>query len=143
MVSLQRQAYLSLPDISIQTPTENPAPYAEVTFMRLFPGKAAEFASFMKDDYLPAMKKLDIANLWTSRPIFGGDLNERVTVMPMQKLAELDGGPLLTKALGAEGARTVNAKRNTIVESTRYMIVRVRPELSHMPSPSKPKPAAE
>ena len=144
LMDVHRATELSMPDISINTPMENMGKYAQVSIIRLFPGKAAEFASFMKDDYLPAMRKGDIANLWTSRPVFGGDLNERVTVMPMQRMAQLDGGPVLTKAVGADAARKINEKRNTIVESTRYMVVQVRTDLSHMPSMAPgAKPAAE
>jgi hypothetical protein len=133
--SVHRVTALAIPDLTIMTPMDNPGEYAAVTTWKLFPGKAAEFTAFMKDDYLPAMKKADVANFWVSRPIFGGDLDERYTVRPMHKLAELDGGPLTTKALGAEKARELNVKMSKIVESTHYSIVRVRPDLSLMPAP--------
>jgi hypothetical protein len=141
MVSIHRATVLAQDDISIRTPTENMAEYAQVSFMQLYPGKAAAFTSFMKEDYIPAMKKVDIANLWISRPVFGGDLNERVMVRPLHKLAELDGGPLTTKALGADGARQLGIKQSAIVQSTRFTVVRVRPDLSNLPAPPKPKPA--
>jgi hypothetical protein len=137
--SVHRVTALAMPDITIMDPTASPGEYAAVTIWRLFPGKGAEFTAFMKDDYLPAMRKAEVKNFWVSRPIFGGDLDERFTVRPMQKLAELDGGPLTTKALGAEKAQALNAKLSKIVESTHYSIVRVRPDLSMMPAPPPTK----
>lgn len=135
MTSFHRETSLDLPDISIRTDMDNPGSYAHVTVFHLAPGKAGAFTQFMKDDYLPAMRKADIANLWLSRPIFGGDLSDRVMVRPLHKLAELDGGPVLIKALGAEAAAKINAKQSEIVESSHYTVVRVRPELSNMPAP--------
>jgi hypothetical protein len=136
MTSMHRVTYLSIPEISIRTEMDNPGDYAHVTVFHLAPGgKVAAFNQYMKDDYLPAMRKADVANLWLSRPIFGGDLSDRVMVRPLHKLAVLDGGPVLTKALGAEEAAKINAKMSGIVESTHFTIVRVRPDLSNMPGP--------
>src|SRR5260370_22229960 len=104
IMSAHRVTTLAMNDISIRTPGD-PGEYGQVTTMRLAPGKASEFTAFMKDDYLPAMRKADVANLWVSRPVFGGDLNERVTVRIIHKLAELDGCPPPTKALGPASAR--------------------------------------
>ncbi len=141
--TIHRMAMVSLEDITIRMPEENPGEFAEVTVMSLYPGKGAEFTSFMKDDYLPAMRKADVANLWLSRPIFGGDRSERVMVRPMHKLAELDAGPLPAKALGADGAHQLAVKQSGIVQSIHSTVVRVRPDLSYMPPPQKTKPAAE
>jgi hypothetical protein len=139
MNSLHRVTALAMPDISITTPMDNPGEYATVTTWKLFPGKAAEFIAFMKDDYIPAMRKAELKNFWVSRPIFGGDLDERITVRPMHKVAELDGGPLTVKALGADKAQELNAKMGKIVQSTHFSVVRVRPELSLMPAPPPTK----
>jgi len=135
ITAMHRTTYLDLPDISIRTDMANPGEYAHVAVLHLMPGKAAAFTQFMKDDYLPAMRKAEVANLWLSRPIFGGDLGDRVMVRPLHKLAELDGGPITTKALGAEGAAQLAAKQSGIVESSHYTVVHVRPELSNMPAP--------
>jgi len=137
VVAVHRSTDLAMPEISINTPMENPGEYAQVMVMRLFPGKAQDFIAFMKDDYVPAAKKADVANLWVSRPIFGGDLGDRVVVRPLHKMADLDGGPLMRRALGEEGARRLMEKQSTIVQSTSYTIVRIRPDLSLMPAPPK------
>ena len=135
-VSMHRTAVLDMPDISIET-TGDPGEYVHVAVYRLLPGKAEAFTTFMKNDYLPAMKKAGVTNFWVNRPIFGGDLNERLSIRPMHKLAELDGGPLTTKALGADGARQLGIKQAAIVESVKYSLMRIRSDLSLMPAPPK------
>lgn len=136
IVSARRMTARSLTDVSLQTPGD-PGEYALVTTWQLAPGKGDEFTAFMKSDYLPAMRKADIANLWVSQPIFGGNPNERILVRPMHKLAEIDAGPPLRKALGAEGAQQLGAKMAGIVTSTTYVISRLRMDLSYMPAPEK------
>lgn len=137
--SVHRVTTISMHNISIETDVPDPGPYAHVTSYHLRHGKGAEFVAFMKDDYIPAMRKADVANLWVSQTVFGGDLNERVVVRPMHKLAEIDAGPLTRKALGVEGARQMMAKSNDIIESVHYSVVRLRPDLSYMPPAAQKK----
>jgi len=87
----------------------------------------------MKNEYLPAMRKADVANLWVSQVTFGGDPNDRVMVRPMHKLAEIDAGPPIRKALGVEGAQLLAIKMAGIVESTHHSINKLRLDLSNMP----------
>jgi hypothetical protein len=131
LTSAHRVATLASDDLSIQTKTQSPAPYAMVTIVRLAAGKGPEFETWMKDDYLPAMKKAEVKNYWVSQTVFGGDPNERVGVRPMEKLGEIDAGPLTTKALGKEGARQLISKTAGIVESVQYRIVHYRADLSY------------
>lgn len=136
LVGAHRVTALALNDLSIQTPGDT-GEYAQVTTWRLMPGKGDDFAEFMKNDYLPAMHKADVGNLWVSQIIFGGDPNERVMVRPMHKLGEIDAGPPARKALGTEGARLLTLKLARIVASTHYTISRLRIDLSSMPAPEK------
>lgn len=137
LLSVHRVTSLALNDLSIRTEVANPGDYAHVAVMELAPGKGQDFATYMKNEYLPAMRKADVSNLWLSQTVFGGSPNERVMVRPMHKLAELDAGPLARKALGPEGAQRLTAMQNGIVESVHYTLVHVRQDLSHMPPPPK------
>ena len=129
--SAHRIASLAIDDLSIRTQTPNPAPYAMVAIVRLVAGKDADFEAWMKDQYLPAMKKAELKNLWVSQTVFGGDPNERVAVRPMEKMAEIDAGPLTAKALGKEGARKLMSASAGIIDSVQYRVVRYRPDLSY------------
>ncbi|HME10115.1 MAG TPA: hypothetical protein VKG25_23865 [Bryobacteraceae bacterium] len=138
LTGADRVSSLALHDISIETPMADPGQFVAITRYRLVTGKGAEFTEYMKNDYIPAMRKAEIANLWLSQTVFGGDPNERVMIRFMHSLAEIDAGPPSRKALGAEGAARLAAKQNGIIAAARYSIVRVRPDLSAMPPPPKP-----
>jgi len=133
-----RVTSLALHDLSIETPMADPGQFVQVTRLRLVTGKGADFTEYMKNDYLPAMRKAEIANLWISQTVFGGDPNERVMIRFMHSLAEIDAGPPARKALGVEGAARLTARQNGIIAAARYSVVRVRPDLSAMPPPPKP-----
>lgn len=134
LLSVQRVGVLGLDDISIQTPGD-PGEYIHVQTFHLRPGKGADFAAFMKSDYLPALRKAEVGNAWMNEPVFGGNTNDRVMVMPMHKLAELDAGPAVRKALGVEGARALAVKQAEIVGSVSHMVGHIRTDLSLMPPP--------
>lgn len=136
IVSVHRTADLAMPDVSIETPGD-PGEWVQVAAYHLLPGKGVEFSAFLKSDYLPAMKKAGIANVWVSRPIFGGDSNLRIMVLPMHKMADIDLGPATTRALGADGAQKLNAKQSTMVASISRSIAHLRMDLSYTPAPPK------
>lgn len=137
LTSVQRVGMLQLDDISIRTASDS-GDYLHIMTFHLRPGKAGDFANFMKEDYLPALRKADISNAWMYEPVFGGNTNDRVLVMPMHKLAELDAGPATRKALGVEGARALGLKQAEMVGSVSHSLGHVRSDLSLMP-PAPPK----
>jgi hypothetical protein len=136
--SIHRFANLQLEDDPrIQTGTKEPAPYAMVQFMRAVPGKAPELQAWLKDDYFPVMKKAEVKNMFMSRSIFGEGPNDYVLVRAIDKLGELDEGPLAVKVLGAEGARNLTAKTAGVVESVQFRIYRYRSDLSYQTPPNQ------
>ncbi len=76
---------------------------------RIAPGKMQEFQSLVKSDILPVYKKAKVNLTVNSRGI-GTNVNEVTMTTGYAKFADLDGGPLITKQLGQEGAAKVNAK---------------------------------
>lgn len=130
VTSLHRFASLANQDLAIHTKATEPEVYAMVTTYTLAPGKAQEFNAYMRDDYIPMLKKAEVANFWVSQTVFGGP-NERVAVRLMKKLGEIDGGPLARRTLGAEGAQKLAAKAAGLYTSSRTSIVRYRADLSY------------
>jgi hypothetical protein len=128
-------ASLARNDLSIRTPIADPGGYAMVTSYQIAQGRARDWDEWMKTQYVPAMKKLDVSNLWVSQTVFGGQPT-RIVVRPMKKLAEIDAGPI-TRKMDPESARSMMAKVNDIVRSSEIRIVKVRPDLSYMPAPPK------
>jgi hypothetical protein len=131
VTSVHRLASSAMDDLSIRSQAPENAPFALVTSLHLVAGKSADYEAWMKNEYLPAVKKAEVKNFWVSRTVFGGDPNERVTVRLMKNMAEIDNGPVITKALGEEGARKLMSGATGIVGSVEYRIVQYRPDLSY------------
>ena len=79
------------------------------TRIRVAPGKAAEWANYIKTEVLPVYKKANERYMVYSRN-FGSNPNDRTTGVFVANFAALDNGPLPTRALGAEGAEKITAK---------------------------------
>ena len=137
VTSTQRVASLALNDMSIRTKTQEKSEYVMVTSYHLASGKEIEFNAWMKNDYLPAMKKAEVKNFWLSQTMFGGEPNERIAVRPIKNMAELDAGPVLTKALGQEGALKLRAKSAGVIDSVHFSVLHYRADLSYDTSPSQ------
>jgi len=131
VTSVHRLASMALSDMSIHTKTSEASEYALVTSMHLAAGKESEFNAWMKNEYLPAMKKAEVKNFWVSQTLFGGDPNERITVRLIKNMGEFDAGSVLTKALGEEGARKLRTRSAGIVDSVHFSVVRYRTDLSY------------
>jgi len=95
------------------------------------PGKMGDYLNWLQNEYLPALEKAGVAHFQVSQPIFGAVAGEIVTTRMLKNLAEIDGGPVLSKALNEEGARAVNDKSVALVSSSNTRIVRVRTDLSY------------
>ncbi len=131
VTSVQRFASRAPADMGIHTKLSEQAEYALIASMHLLPGKGPDFDAWMKNEYLPALKKADVKNYWANETMFGGDATERVTVRLMKKIGDLDAGPLLDKVLGEEGARKMVMKRTGMIDSVHLSVVRYRTDLSY------------
>jgi hypothetical protein len=95
------------------------------------PGRMGDYLNWLKNEYRPALEKAGVAHFQVSQPIFGAVAGEIVTTRMLKNLAEIDGGPVLSRALDEEGARAVNAKAVALVSSSNTRIVQVRTDLSY------------
>jgi hypothetical protein len=128
--------YYSLPlnDATIDK-ASSVGPYLMITRTQVEPSKLNDYTAWLKNDYKPAMEKAGVTWLRASRPVFGAPQGTYVeTVRALKNLAEIDGGPILNKALGVEGARALNAKVGSIVRSSSIKIVTLRSDLSTLPA---------
>jgi len=95
------------------------------------PGRMGDYLNWLQDEYRPALEKAGVAHFRVSQPIFGAVAGEIVTTRMLTNLAEIDGGPVLSKALNEEDARAVYARSVALVSSSNTRIVRVRTDLSY------------
>ncbi len=108
-VSSQSFLSTSLSDLSNPPDPSEPPKILISTRVRVAAGKMPEFQSLIKTEILPVYKKAKVAYLVSQRGL-GANSNDVVLSTVYGKYADLDGGAVLTKALGPEGAAKVLAK---------------------------------
>jgi len=124
------------PNLSIQSNSGTPPVFLQVVAIQILSGKGAEFANLMATDYIANYKKLGVKDYWVYNRTFGGSQNLRILVWPLTKYAEIDQGPLLTQAVGADAAAPINARRAALISSQQIVYYRYVPALSFgMPAP--------
>lgn len=97
-------------------------------------GKNAEYRAFVKNELKPVLEKGGVTWYRVSSPIFGGPAGTVETMRLLKNLAEIDGGPINTKVLGAAGAQALGAKAAAFTRGpTQQTIMMMRPELSLLP----------
>jgi hypothetical protein len=123
-------AIQALPDLSIMPPPSFTPKLAVITFSYVAPGRGPEFENHLKVDVLPAIRKAQPIGYLHSRTVFGGDAGEYVSLRYIDTFAEIDQGPLLTRAVGAAAAAKINAKVAGLVTRQERRIFRFVPDLS-------------
>jgi hypothetical protein len=93
--------------------------------------KMDDYLDWLKDEYRPALEKAGVAGFRVSIVVFGAAGGEIVSTRMLKDLAEIDGGSILTRALGDDRARAVSAKGAKLVLSTYTRILRVRTDLTY------------
>ena len=125
----------SRPDLSLE-PKMNEPPKLAIGFdVSVAPGRALDYESIIKTDFLPALKKADLKGVLVSRVAFGGDTNQYVVIALYDSFAEIGKGSPLVRALGQEGANRLSQKTAGIVLRTENAVWRYVPELS-LPQPA-------
>ena len=127
-----RQYAARLPDLEINKGDVPMGVYWLETRTLVAQGRMDDYLTWLRNDYLPALEKAGVPHFFVSRPIFGGEGGEVVSSRVLKNLAEIDDGPVLTKALGEEGARTANARSFPLVRSSTTRIVQVRSDLTYL-----------
>jgi hypothetical protein len=94
-------------------------------------GKMDDYLDWLKDEYRPALEKAGVAGFRVSIVVFGAAGGEIASMRMLKDLAEIDGGAILTRALGSDRARAVSAKGATLVLATFTRILRVRSDLTY------------
>ncbi len=93
--------------------------------------KMDDYLTWVADEYRPVLDQAGVAGFKVSIAVFGSASGEVVSMRMLKNLAEVDGGSILTRALGAERARTVSARGAALVVDTSTRILRVRGDLSY------------
>jgi hypothetical protein len=134
--SVTGYAVVTRPDLSFGKMTEHPRLAVAFT-TRVAPGREREYETFMKDDYLPVIKRSGMKALFVGQTLFGGNINEYVGLALIDNFADIDKGPPIRRVLNEAEAEALAKKLapGIVVGGTRS-VVRYLPELSYMETQS-------
>lgn len=119
----------SFPELSNVVEGSDPPAVSVFVRYRIAPGKMADYQSLVKSELLPVYKKAKV-NFAVSQRGLGANTGDVVSIIGFAKYADLDGGTVLIKQLGQEGAAKVNAKFAGIRTLIEVVVRRRVPELS-------------
>ena len=132
--SVRRFIIRTRPDLSFAAQRTGPPKLAVVQFVDVAPNRNNDYEDFLKNDFVPVMKQAGVTYL-VSQTIFGGSGNEYITLTMRDSFADLDKGPVVTQALGQEGAQKLMQKMPPgAVLNVERSITKFVPELSIMPA---------
>jgi hypothetical protein len=130
MINAQRTLAITIFPESIMPPPTYVPKFMVLNFNYTVPERAGDYAAYLRNDFIPAIRKAKPVAYGVSRTLHGGDANEFVTARYMEKMADLDGPNLLQQAIGAEAAGKLTAKTAGMIQRTERRIFRFVPELS-------------
>lgn len=122
----------TVPELTV-TPAQNtpPASYLRMTRTRVRPGTANQYIAAVKE-VADAIKKAGLSGYRVRRVEYGGPRSEFTTTVGFDKMTDLDGDSLMSKALGGRDAVTKwQAKVSPLVAFSEYQILTYVADLSY------------
>ena len=132
------RAYIveGLPELSWTNPKlKTPALYYNVIERFITPMRGRDYEAYLKD-YLPLVKKADANGIIVNRLRYGGDSGHYSVFLPVNDLTDLDQPGKINQMIGAEAVAKMQQKLVGIVQRSENRILRLRPELSLIPTPN-------
>jgi len=126
-----RQVFISnsMPELSSGPAGQLPA-LGVFTRVRVATGKLEDYEAFVKGEILPIYKKADV-NMTVTRRGLGANANDVVQVSWLTKMADIDAGSPITRALGPAGAAKLLAKTAGMATLVEQVVRRRVPDLSY------------
>ena len=126
-----RQVYAGtlMPDLSNAPAGETP-PVGVFTRRRVAPGKLEDYQNFVKTQILPIYKKAGVG-FTVARRGLGANNSDFISVVWVSKLADLDAGNPITRALGEAAAAKLGATSAGMAPIIEQVVRRRVPELSY------------
>lgn len=125
----------AMPELSWRNPKlKSIPPYFIVTTRHIAPQRGRDYEAYLKNDWLPLVKKADTNGMVVSRMRYGGDPNQYTVFTPVNDLADLDQPNKITQMIGAENMTKIQQKLMGIVLQTETRILRLRADISILPA---------
>jgi hypothetical protein len=127
-----------LPDLTWRNPKrQEMAPYYVLLRRWIAPFREPDYENYLKNDYLPLLKKADGPGLAVTRFRFGGETGVYNVLAPIYDLADFDSPLPVPKSIGQEAYRKLQQKGLAgVVARSETRVLQLRPELSVLPAPS-------
>ena len=136
ITDLRRMVVENKMDLSMVGDNNQPQPYVVVAEATALPNRDKEFESWIKQEYLPAMKQGGVKELYTMRVVFGGRGGDYVLVVPLPNLAVIDEGhPAWKMQGGRTAAEKMFAHGHDLAHFGEETIARYLPEASYVAAP--------
>lgn len=120
----------SVDALSLRSDRTTRPKFARVLYVKVKPGKQAEFEEFVKTLVLPAMKNAGVKDYWVIRTVLGGATGEYTVLTIFDKWAEMDAMLSPEKLFGAQ-YKAYLAKVAETVDSAESMVAQTLPDLSY------------
>jgi hypothetical protein len=129
---------LSDPEISWTEQMISPAKLAIVARVKIARGRSADFRNYIKNDYLPVVKKSGARGYQVLAVRYGGDADEYITLTFFDSFNELEKNDPSLAATQTRVAGEATAQKNVlktigIILHLERIILRFRPDLSILP----------
>jgi hypothetical protein len=136
VASVKRSILRKRPDMTVE-PTAAPK-IAVVTWTTVAAGRGLEYEDWVRNEFVPVVKRASGASHLVAQTLFGGDANRYVSLTPRENFTDIDKGPVAVQVLGAEGNRKMMQKMpsGAIVHVERSL-ARFVPEFSISPTPAR------
>jgi quinol monooxygenase YgiN len=123
------------PDLGFETKMTEMPKIAVIVDITVNPDRTEEFEAFVKNEYVPVVKKAKVGALWVSKLVFGGNTNRFTMIEPQANFAELDKGPPMSRVLKPAEVKAMMAKLpDGTIEAVEVTVGVLHPELSVMPA---------
>jgi hypothetical protein len=111
--------------------------YVGISEIRVKPEAMADWMEIQKTEGIPMEKKAGQPwrQVWSS----GNEFFDRLIIEPIPSLANLDGGNVAVKTIGAEASAALHARIQRTVYGVRSLIAEIRPDLGYGPPPERPR----
>lgn len=113
---------------------KTPPLYYNVIERFIAPNRGRDYEAYLKNDYLPMVKKSDSNGIMVSRLRYGGEMGHYFVFIPVNDLADLDSPGKITQTMGADAVTKMQQKLTGIVQRSENRMLRLRPELSLIPT---------
>lgn len=128
----------TLPELGWRNPKrQDLPPYFIATRRLIAPFRGQEYENYLRNDYLPLIKKADAAGLTVSRVRLGGEAGDYRVLTPLYDLADLDNPNPVQKTVGQDAFRKLQQKALTgVVMRTENRVLQLRADISLIPGRS-------